>query len=179
MIRLEFRKELENQQKVLLIVWTGFIVATVLYLSIPQFLPDLSQSLGGYPLAGTIRQGLWIIVLIEVGFLFWWNKKVLTKEAIGRNSREARWMPNLVRGHQNRLEEEAARTLSFYVIGKIIAFAVAESLAIYGLFLAYSGRYFWDQYILSSICLLLLIYLYPRRSFLIGLITECHSLEGN
>lgn len=179
MIRPEFRKQLENQQNVLLLVWSGLIVATILYLSIPYFLHGLSQSLGDYPLTGMVRQGLWVIALIQTGFLFWWDKHFLTREAVLRSSREARWMPNLVRGHQNRLEREAARTLSWYLIGKIVAFATAESVAIYGLLLAYKGRYFWDQYILTSICILLLCYLYPRRSFLIGLLAECDSLEGN
>lgn len=179
MIRPEFRKQLVDQQKVLLLVWAGFIGATALYLWIPQWLVEQSQPLGNYPLAGTIRHLLWLFALLEVGFLFWWNKSFLSKEAILRKYRKTKWVPRLIRGAQSPSEESVGRGMSYYLAGKIVAFAIAESLAVYGLFLAYTARYFGDQYILSFICVLLLLYFYPSRSFMTELMREFDSLEGH
>lgn len=172
MIRPEFRRELQNQQKVLILVWTGLLVATAFYLWLPRLLLDQSQSLGDYPFARTIRQTLWLIVVIEVGFLFWWKKRFLSKQAIVRRAGESRWIPMVVRGHQTPAEERAARAISWYIGGRVTGFAIAESLAVYGVFLAIIGGYFWDQYVLTTLCLLFLIYFYPSKSFITELLKE-------
>ena len=166
MIRPEFRKELEDQQKVLCLVWAAFLVATAFYLWIPQLLIEQLRFPERQPLAETTRLILWTIVLTQVGFLLWWKRQYLTRDAILRRAREIRWMPMLVRGHRSPAEETAARVIAWYLSGKIVAFAVAEAIAIYGLYLAYVGQYFQDQYILSLICVVLLIYSYPSKAFL-------------
>lgn len=178
MIRPEFRRQLVDQQKVLLLVWVGFIGATALYLWIPQSLLERLQPPGDYPLVGTVRYLLWLVALLELTFLFWWKRSFLTKEAILRKYGESKWVPRLIKGAQSESEENAGRGISYYLAVKIVAFAIAESLAIYGLFLAYSGRYFHDQYFLSFICALLLLYFYPSRSFMTELMREFDPLEG-
>ncbi|MGI0025603.1 MAG: hypothetical protein ACREA4_10735 [Nitrososphaera sp.] len=160
-------------------VWAAFLVATAFYLWIPQLLIEQLRFPERQPLAGTIRLVLWTIVLIQLGFLIWWKRKYLTRDAILRRAGEIRWMPMLVRGHRSPAEETAARVISWYLSGKIVAFAIAESFAIYGAFLAYIGRYFGDQYFLSLVCVLLLAYLYPRRSFMTELLGELYSQMGN
>jgi hypothetical protein len=154
------------------LVWAAFLVATAFYIWIPQLLIEQLRFPERQPLAGTIRWVLWTTVLIQVGFLFWWKKQYLTRDAILRRAKEIRWIPMLVRGHRGPAEETAARVIAWYVSGKIVAFAVAEAVAIYGLYLAYVGQYFQDQYILSLICVALLIYLYPSRAFLVKLLQE-------
>jgi len=175
MIRPEFRKKLERWQIAVLFVWILFLIWAAIYLFVPYLNPDHGEAIADFPLE-TFRQVLWVIVAIQVAFLFWWRKHFLSKEFLLRRGRETRLMPTLLRGHQTPTEKVAARVLSWYILGSVVAFAVADSIAIYGLYLGYIGEYFLDQYILSFICLLLLIYFYPTKAFFTELLGELDSV---
>jgi hypothetical protein len=59
-----------------------------------------------------------------------------------------------------------------------VAFAIAESIGIYGLILALIAGYLWDQYLLSLISGLLLISVYPSRGFFEELVREVEGRSG-
>jgi hypothetical protein len=170
-IRPEFRNNLENQQKVLVTLWFAFLVIILFFLWIPQLLPELLPIFIDYPSVGSVRTVLWLFAVGEIGFLFWWEKRFLSREAIFQRP-SFRFFPNMVKGHQTPEEEKLGRILSNYLLGKVLGFAISESIAIYGLVLAYIDSFPWDQYLLSLISVLLLVYFYPSRSFFDSLIRE-------
>jgi len=135
----------ENQYKVLVIIWGGFIASLVIYLLLPQFVPLSTRA--GDSSSDFMRTGLWTVVLVICAVLWWWNQRYLTKEALISQAPLGR------------------QSLSNYVIKKIVAFALAESIAIYGLILALLGYSTSDQVIMSLISGGFLIYHYPSRSF--------------
>lgn len=89
-------------------------------------------------------------MLAESGVLWWWHNKFLTKETVLK---------------ETTVFQESTRAISSYAGKKIVAFALAESIAIYGLVLALIGNHLSDQYLMSFVAGLWLAYLYPSGVF--------------
>ena len=155
----EMRKALEDQRKLLVLVWSGFISALVIYLLIPQFISVSELSPGPGSFSDILRTPLWIVALAEFGVLWWWNNRFLTKEAVLKEMTVLQ-----------KLSENQA--VSSYAGKKIVAFALAESIAIYGLVLALIGNHLSDQYLMTLIAGLWLVYLYPSGAFFEDLARE-------
>ena len=102
---------------------------------------------------------MWIVALTESGILWWWNNRFLTKEAVLKETAALQ-----------KLSEKQA--VSNYAGKKIVAFALAESIAIYGLVLALIGNHLSDQYLMTFIAGLWLVYLYPSGAFFEDLARE-------
>jgi hypothetical protein len=134
----------ENQRWALTVTWKGSIAALVVYLLLPWFirLPGIPDG-PPYP---RFRIILWVIALVQVGVIFWWER-ALRKEKI-----------------LTALHGTAIDPVAYYKGRKIAAIGMAQSVAAYGFVLALVGRYFWDQYILTCISALLLIRHYPSRT---------------
>lgn len=158
MIASEDKEALERQHRTLVLVWAGFLATPVVYLALPR-LGAYSETipLGG-PSLDISRTSLWAIVVVIVGILWWWNQRFLAKEALLKNYAPKRGTP-----------------ISSYAVKKIVAFALAEAVAIYGLILALSGHHLWDQLVLSVIAALFLLYLYPSRAFFDELLREMEA----
>lgn len=149
MISPEVKRALDNQQTVLVVIWTAFIVSLIVYLLIPEAVFPRMAPAAGDPFSDPIRSALWAVSLAAMGFYAWWRRRYLTKEALLEGARTA----------------PVIALFSRYMGRKIVAFAVAESLALYGLLLVFFGRYFWDQYLLSIVSAVLLIVEFPSRVF--------------
>jgi hypothetical protein len=131
----------ENQRWVLNVTWKGSVAALVVYSLLPWFvrlpgIPD-GQSYTRF------RIILWVIALVQVGVIFWWER-ALRKEKIS-----------------TALHGTAIDPVAYYKGRKIAAISLAQSVAAYGFVLALVGHYFWDQYFLTLISALLLIRHYP------------------
>lgn len=169
---------IEKEQKILVIVWGAFLGATGVYLWLPNLLPEQGQALREPSISRIIRAVVWAVVVIEVGFLIWWKKHFLTKEGILGMIGKVGFGVSLVREHRGSSEERAVKALSQYRVGKVVAFAIAESFALYGSVLAYAGRYVWDQYMLVALCITVLLYLYPSKASLNELMKEVRAVRG-
>ncbi len=145
----EARRALEGQRKLLVLVWFGFISALAVYLLIPNFGPLVGTS-PGPAFSEVLRTALWILVLAESGGLWWWNNKFLTKEAALK---------------ETAAFQEPGRALANYAGKKIVAFALAESIALYGLVMALIGNHASDQYLMTFIAGFWLAYHYPSGVF--------------
>lgn len=117
---------------------------------------------------------LWILVLLDLGYLVWWKKSNLTRAAITDKSNKTKILRALEE-HKGQAEERAASVVSTYITRKIVVFAIIEAIAVYGLVLALVGRYLWDQYLLSGLSLVLLVIEFPGKSFLEGLVNEIEA----
>ena len=179
MIRSEYQKILGGQQLILFIFWGSFIVSLVIYLLITHFLLPASSLTDRESASNSFRTSLWVIALIEGAVLLWWNRRFLTKEAVlhAKGGRLVAAILGLSGRAQTPQEVEAAKIVSVYLFRKILAFSVAQSIAIYGLVLAFVGRNMVDQYLLTLFTLLFLIHLFPSRSFLTGLLSEIEARE--
>jgi hypothetical protein len=80
-----------------------------------------------------------------------------------------------LRGYESPVEEKAATVVSYYFTLKLVSFAMAEAVALCGFVLAFIGHYFWDQYLLSFAALVLLLWQFPSKAFLDGLVTEIET----
>ena len=164
MIQPESRKLFEDGQKVIVIMWFVFISTLVIWLFIPLSGVPAERFLNGPSSPDTTRIALWFVILVVMGVLLLWIKNFLTKEAI---------LKKVTRG-----QNSAKRRLRSYLLRKVLAFALAESIAIYGLVLAMLGRFMWDQYVLTLVSGLFFIYLFPSGAFLDELIREYEERGG-
>lgn len=173
MIRAEFKKALLDQQGATVILWTFFLASVFLYVAIAQIVVGGR----GFPVdpgvAQLARAVLWILVFVDLGYLAWWKKRYLSHESVLESSNKTKTFRAL-QGHNSPAEETAAAVVSTYVTRKIVAFAIIEAIAVYGLVIALVGRYFWDQYLLCGLSLGLLIIEFPAKSSLERVV---HRLE--
>ncbi len=177
-LRPEFKKTLLDQQGATVVLWAFFIVAIPLYLWIAWLILSGSTLPAKFSFSEAARILLWLLVLVDLGYLVWWKKRHLSREGIFGESKKVKLL-RVLEGHQNSLEERAARVVSTYVIRKIVAFAIVEAIAVYGLVLALVGRYLWDQYLFSLISSLLLIIEFPSRKRLEEIVASVEARKPN
>ena len=172
MIRPEYRKTLESQHGVLVVLWVIFVVGIILYLWISEFLLAGRKLSAGPAFSEPARIVLWLLAFFDLGALAWWKKRFLTKGAILVAGLKKTKLLQALQGHESPLEEQAAGAISFYVTAKIVAFAMVEAIAIYGFALALIGHDLWGQYPLSLASGVLLLLEFPSRPFLEELLRD-------
>ncbi len=176
MIRREFREALEAQHNVLLALWVIFACGILIYIAIAQtFLADRQLAVSR-AFAETAKTILWLLTLLDVATLVWRRRRFLTKPAILGGAKPYKVLQAL-QEHKGAAEERAARVVSAYATGKIVAFALAEAVAIYGFALVLTSHDFFGQYILSVASGLLLLLEFPSRRFLMELIDAAETDE--
>lgn len=178
MISPKFKSELLGQQKKLRKIWFAFGDSVLVFLGIPHLLPSLFD--GEYQYAEIVRVGLWVVAIGEIALSAWWRNNYLSKESIFREAAtntRLKLLPGIPQP-QSPLEEGAAKVVSWFWTVKLIAFATAVSLAVYGFILAFLGGYFTDQYVLSFISGLLLVHEFPSAEAFESLLKEYEAREG-
>jgi|GEM_PF-461966 hypothetical protein len=174
MIRREFRQALEAQHNVLLALWVIFACGILIYIAVAQiFLADRQLAIS-YAFAQTAKMFIWFLTFVDIATLFWWKRRFLTNEAILGGAKRYKVLQAL-QGHKGESEERAAAFVSSYVTGKVVAFALAEAVAIYGFALVLTSHYFVGQYILSIGSGLLLLLEFPSRGFLTDLVDAAET----
>lgn len=158
----EGKRALEDRHRLLILVWAGFAGCLLVYLVLPRFVASSGIFLDDGPFSDVSRTGLWAVAFLIVGILWWWDEKWLTREALLKNDRFT-W----------------GTLASNYAAKKIVAFALAEAIAIYGLLLALIGRYLWDQFVLSGVSAALLIRLYPSQAFFEQLVRDAELARSS
>jgi hypothetical protein len=174
MIRPEFKTILLDQQGAAVIVWAFFTISIALYIIIAQLVVGDAGFVSDPTVAQAMRTVLWLLVLVDMGYLIWWKKRNLTREALTDKASKTKILRALEE-HRGQVEERAAATISTYVTRKIVVFAIIEAIAVYGLVMALIGRYLWDQYVLSGLSLFLLAMEFPGKSFLEGLVSDIEA----
>lgn len=174
MMRAEFKNALLDQQGASVILWAFFLASIFLYIMIAHLVLGRTDFGINPTVAQSVRAILWILVLVDIGYLSWWKKRYLSQEKILEISTSAKIFRAL-QGHKTPEEESAAAIVSTYVTRKIVAFAIIEAIAVYGLLMALVGRYLWDQYLLSGLSVILLIIEFPAKGSLQRLV---HDLEA-
>lgn len=174
MIRLEFRKILMDQRGAAVILWSFFMISIVIYIVIAQNVLANPKYARGLAFAETARIVLWLLVLVDLGYYFFWKKRYLAPQAILHNSQKTKLFRAL-QNYKGPVEERAAAVVSTFVTRKVVIFAIIEAIAVYGLVLAIVGRYLSDQYLLSALSLILLTLEFPGQRFLESLLQQ---IEG-
>lgn len=175
MIRPEFRKLLMDQRGAAVILWSFFMISIVIYIVIAQNVLANPKYAQGLSFAETARIVLWFLVLVDLGYYFFWRKRYLAPQAILYSSQKTKLFRAL-QEYKGSVEERAAAVVSTFVTRKVVIFAIIEAIAVYGLVLAIVGRYLLDQYLLSALSLALLALEYPTERFLEKLVRE---VEGS
>jgi hypothetical protein len=174
MIRPEYRVMLESQHGVLVALWWVFIGAIFFYLWISYAFLTYRQLAITDSFSQAARLFLWILTFLDLATLVWWKRRFLRREAILGGAKKYKLLQAL-EGHKTPVEERTAAVVSSYVTSKVVAFAMAEAVAIYGFALALMGRYFVGQYILTIASGVLLVMEFPSRRFLTELLSEAEN----
>lgn len=174
MIRPEFKTILLDQRGAAVILWSFFTASLSLYIIIAQRVVGDRGFLTDSNVLPAVRVVLWVLVFVDLGYLVWWKRSKLTREALLDKSNKTKTLRALEE-HKGQTEARAALVVSTYVTRKVVAFAIIEAIAVYGLALALAGRYLWDQYLLSGLSLVLLILEFPGKTFLEGLVNEIET----
>ena len=164
MIRPEFKTLLMDQRGAAVILWSFFMISIVIYIVIAQNVLANPKYARGLAFAETARIVLWLLVLVDLGYYFFWKKRYLAPQAILDNSQKTKLFRAL-QNYKGPVEERAAAVVSTFVTRKVVIFAIIEAIAVYGLVLAIVGRYLSDQYLLSALSLILLTLEFPANVF--------------
>jgi hypothetical protein len=174
MIRPEFKKALEDQQPILILLWIFFFGAIFVYLWLTEFILGKAAFSAGSAFAETVRIVLWLLGFVDLGTYIWWRNRFLTREGILARSKKYKVL-QVLQEHKNSLEERAAEIVSSYVTSKIVAFAIIEAMAVYGFVLAFIGAYVRDQYLFSFASGALLLLEFPSKAFLNDILRELET----
>jgi len=164
-IRPQYREALDMQHKVLVSLWAIFAAAILLYLWIADTFLAQRQLAIGPAFAHATRLFLWFLTFVDIATLVWWRRRFLSQEAILSGAKRYKVLQAL-QEHKGAAEERAGAVVSSYVTGKIVAFALAEAVAIYGFAFVLTSRFLLGQYILSAASGLLLLMEFPSRRML-------------
>lgn len=174
MLRSDFRKALEGQQQILVLLWIFFVGAIFFYLWLTEFILGRSGFWAASSLTGTFRVVLWLLGFADLGTFVWWRKRFLARNGLLAGSKSYKILQGL-QEHQTPLEERAAQIVSSYVTSKIVGFAILEAMAVYGFILAGVGGYIHDQYLLSLAAGALFLFEFPSKRFLDDLLRELEA----
>jgi hypothetical protein len=169
MIRPEFKKILLDQRGAAVILWSGFVISIPIYLVISRSVLT-NPNVGTNPsIAEPARIIFWLLAIVDLGYYAYWKKRYLTPDAILRESKTSKLFRALEE-FSGALEERAAYVVSTYVTRKVVIYAIIEALAVYGFVLAFLGRFVSDQYLLSTLSLVLLAIEFPSEKSLAALV---------
>ena len=174
MIRPDFKTILLDQRGATVILWSFFTAFLALYVWIARAVVHDGVFLTNAAAARLTRITLWLLVIVDLGYLSWWKKSKLSRKVLMGGSGAAKILRALA-DHKGEVELRAASIISTYVTRKVTAFAIIEAVAVYGFVLAVAGGYLWDLYLLSGLSLLLLVIEFPTKSFHEGLLSEIES----
>ena len=146
----DLKRMAHDQRQVLVMIWAAMMSTLVIYLLIPWIVVSEKPLFANGALSILLRPIFWSLVLVEVLFLKWWTRSYLKPRTL---------LLDLTSEAQIEAAIADIRTKG------IIAFAIAESIAIFGLILALMGRLFLDQYLLTLVGGILMVQLYPSARF--------------
>jgi hypothetical protein len=179
MIRPEFRKILLDQRGAAVILWSCFVISIPIYLVISRSVLSNPNVGTNRAIADPARMIFWFLSLVDLGYYAYWKKRNLNPNAILRESKTSKLFRALA-GFSGVIEERAAYVVSTYVTRKVVIFAIIEAIAVYGFALAFLGRFVSDQYLLSTLSLVLLVIEFPSEASLDALVQAAErSPSGN
>lgn len=153
----DLKRRVHHQRRVLVMIWVVMMATLVVYLLIPWVVAPEKPLFASGAFSILLRPIFWSLVLVEVLFLKWWTRSYLKPKTLLLDP---------------PLEAQIEAAISDTTTRGIIAFAIAESIAIYGFILALMGRFFLDQYLLTLVSGILMAQLYPSVRFFDELIRE-------
>jgi hypothetical protein len=179
MIRPEFRKILMDQRGAAVILWSFFVISIPVYIVIARTILG-NPNLGSNPaIAEPARILFWLLTLVDLGYYAYWKKRRMSVQAMLQSARATKLFRALEE-FQGPHEERAAFVVSTYVTRKVVVFAIIEAIAVYGFVLAFLGRYVLDQYLLSTVSLVLLTLEFPFEKSLDAWVRASEQpLSGN
>jgi hypothetical protein len=151
----------ERQRRLLVIIWGSMMTTLVIYLLIPPLVAPEGLIASGAVFV-LLRPFFWLVAVVEVLFLNWWKQDYLKPRTL---------LSDL------SAPEQVNAAVSNTTTRGIVAFALAESIALYGLVLALIGKHFLDQYLLTFVSGILMIQLYPSRQLFDELVREAQVRE--
>ncbi|HEY1372530.1 MAG TPA: hypothetical protein VGH50_08670 [Candidatus Binatia bacterium] len=175
MLSPEFKERLARSHAFLLALWGVLLalcaVAGMLPARVFQHLPPLADS---SPYLDSLDELIWAIAIGTAALLLWSRSRFYSVEQVFNASRRPREVPVI---GESPTEMAASRLVHFYRSRMINAFALAASLALYGVLLAVveADDYQWRLFCVTAVAMLVLFY--PSRVFFDALLKEYERRE--
>ncbi len=175
MLSPEFKERLARSQLFLLALWGALIAlcaaAAMLPASFFEHLPPLSEN---YPYLDGLDELIWALGIGTAALLLWARARFYSVEQVFQASRRPREVPVI---GDSAAEMTASRLVHFYRSRMVNAFALAASLALYGLLLAVidPDDNQWRLFCVTAVAMLVLFY--PSRTFFEALMKEYERRE--
>ena len=175
MLSPEFKDRLARSQLFLLALWGALLavcaVAAMLPAGVFEHLPPLAES---YPYLDDLDEIIWGVGIGTAALLLWSRSRFYSVEQVFDASRRPREVPVI---GESAAEMAASRLVHFYRSRMINAFALAGSLALYGLLLAVieTTDYQWRLFCVTAVAMFVLFY--PSRTFFETLLKEYERRE--
>ena len=176
-MRPQFDEQLRNQQKVLVMVWYSFVFMILFFLSVHVVLKGNLGPLSGESATEFLRRAFWFLVILQTVFLVWWKKRFFNVERLIEASTKGIILEKFVRGAQNPAEKRLGKMILNYFMRSVLAFGIAESIALYGLILWVLGYHSVDQYTFSTVSLLLVLYFFPSNRLFAQILEQAETLN--
>jgi hypothetical protein len=171
----EFKDRLGRSHVFLLALWVTLLAlcaaAAMLPARVFEHLPPLAES---YPYLEDLDELIWGVGIGTAALLLWSRSRFYSVEQVFSASRRPREVPVI---GDSAAEMAASRLVHFYRSRMVNAFALAASLALYGLLLAVveATDYQWRLFCVTAVAMLVLFY--PSRVFFDTLIKEYERRE--
>ena len=175
MLSSDFKNRLGRSHLFLLALWGALLAlcaaAALLPASAFEHLPPLAES---YRYLDGLDELIWAVGIGTAALLVWSRSRFYSVDQVFDASRRPREVPVI---GDSAAEMAASRLVHFYRSRMINAFALAASLALYGLLLAVieAEDYQWRLFCVTAVAMLVLFY--PSRIFFDALIKEYERRE--
>ena len=174
MLTPEFKKRLARSHTFVAGVWVVLIASCAAVALLPSELFAHIPARENYPYLLALEDLIWGLAIVTALLLLWSRPRFYSVEAVF----EASERPVLVDGIGESPEEKVASRLVYFYRSKMLrALVLAESVALYGLFLAViePDDYEWRLFCVTAAALLVLFY--PSRTFFDELMKEYERRE--
>jgi hypothetical protein len=171
----EFKKSLTRVHILVVLLWAGFLISTIILFFIPENLVSNFPLNEYYPNLTILKIAIWVISLVLACLLLWAKPRFYNIDSIFQASKKPLLVLNL-KG-ETPTEKGAARLIYFYRSRMVLALTLSESVAICGLLLGTISSYGQERRLFSLISVVLLVIFYPSRAFFDGLIKEYEHRE--
>lgn len=174
MLSPEFKDRLAHSHVFLLALWGVLLALCAVAAMLPARLFEHAPFTESYPYLDDLDEIIWGIGIGTAALLLWSRSRFYSVEQVFDASLRPREIPVI---GESPAEMAASRLVHFYRSRMINAFALAASLALYGVLLAVveADDYQWRLFCITAVAMLVLFY--PSRVFFDALLKEYERRE--
>ena len=146
------RESLRKGMVAIWIIWAALAISALIYVLLAHLLAK-SWTAPQPDFLSTLRNALYVVSIVELLIIHFIRKRMLATRSDSRA-----FKLTLLTKH------DPTQALGKYTTISIVSWAIADSIAIYGLLLFLLGGSFKDLYLFVAVALVVMIYYHPKMS---------------